>query len=147
MTPATQTEIAALRRRYLWMAVSVAFLDFAITLIFSAAASTWSNLWRSGGFGLVLMLGVNWLIARRLFEPVRLFLEGHATFESAERRLTQLPLLTARYVAILTVLVVGFRLSTPFWGGADAADLPKPTIGDAITTCMVLTVFYFTYTY
>jgi len=147
MTPATPSEIAALRRRFLWMATSVAFLDFAITLMFSAAASTWPNLWRSGGFGLLLMLGVNWLIARRLFEPIRLFLEGRASFESAERRLTQLPLLTARYVALLTVLVVAFRLSTPFWGGAYAADVPKATIGDGIATCVVLTVFFFTYTY
>jgi class 3 adenylate cyclase len=146
MTAATADEIAALRRRYLWMATSVAFLDLAITLIFAAATSIWGNLWLTGGIGLTLMLGVNWLIARRLFEPIRLFLEGRATFESAERRLTQLPLLTARYVGILTFLVAAFRLSTAYWN-ATVANLATPTIADFITTCVVLTVFFFTYTY
>jgi class 3 adenylate cyclase len=147
MTPPTPSEIAALRRRYLWMATSIAFLDLAITVIFAAATSAWPNLWRSGGFGLLLLLGVNWLIARGLFEPIRLFLEGRATFESAERRLTQLPLLTARYVAILTLIVAAFRLSIPYWGGPAVADVPRPTIADFITTSVVLTVFFFTYTY
>ena len=32
--PATAAEIASIRRRYLWMATSVFFLDLAITLIF-----------------------------------------------------------------------------------------------------------------
>src|SRR5262245_38531424 len=147
MTPATAGEIARLRRRYLWMATSVAFLDLAITLMFSAATNAWPNLWRSAGAGLVLLLGVNWLIARQLFEPIRLFLEGRATFESVERRLTQLPLLTARYVAILTFVVAAFRLSTAYWVDPAIVDLPRPTIADFITTAVVLTVFFFTYTY
>ncbi len=145
--PATAAEIAAIRRRYLWMATSIFFLDLAITVIFAASTSTWSNLWRTGGFGALLLLGANWLIARRLFEPIRLFLEGQASFESAERRLTQLPLLTARYVAILAFVVSAFRLSTAYWVDPSVVELPKPTIADFATTCVVLTVFYFTYTY
>jgi class 3 adenylate cyclase len=147
MTAATPAAIAAIRRRYLWMATSIFFLDFAITVIFAAIFSSWLNIWRSGGIGLVLMLGVNWLIARWLFEPIRHFLEGRASFESAERRLTQLPLLTARSVAILAFLVSAFRLSTPFWVDPAIVELPIPTIADFVTTCIVLTVFYFTYTY
>jgi len=115
LDPATPAEIAAIRRRYLWMATSIFFLDLAITLIFTAAADSWANLWRSAGIGVVLMLGANWLIARWLFEPIRHYLEGRTSFESVERRLTQLPLLTARPVAVLAFLVSAFRLSTPWW--------------------------------
>ncbi|MEA2816226.1 MAG: hypothetical protein QOI93_3923, partial [Rhodospirillaceae bacterium] len=145
--PATPDEIAAIRRRYLWMATSIFFLDLAITVIFTAVAGSWSNLWRSGGIGVVLLLGINWLLARWLFEPIRQYLEGRASFESAERRLTQLPLLTARGVAVLAFAVSAFRLSTPFWVDSTVLLLSKPTIADLITTCIVLTVFYFTYTY
>jgi class 3 adenylate cyclase len=145
--PATPGEIAAIRRRYLWMATSIFFLDLAITLIFTTTGGTWPNLWRSGGIGVVLMLGANWLIARWLFEPIRQYLEGRRSFESIERRLTQLPLLTARGVAVLAFLVSAFRLSTPFWVDPAVIELPKPTIADFVTTCVVLTVFYFTYTY
>jgi class 3 adenylate cyclase len=145
--PATPGEIAAIRRRYLWMATSIFFLDLAITVIFTAVAASWPNLWRSGGIGVVLLLGVNWLLARWLFEPIRHYLEGRASFESAERRLTQLPLLTARGVAVLAFLVSAFRLSIPFWVDSTVPLLSKPTIADFATTCVVLTVFYFTYTY
>jgi class 3 adenylate cyclase len=145
--PATLGEIAAIRRRYLWMATSIFFLDLAITVIFTAVAASWPNLWRSGGIGVVLLLGVNWLLARWLFEPIRHYLEGRASFESVERRLTQLPLLTARSVAVLAFLVSAFRLSTPFWVDSTVLLLSKPTIADFATTCVVLTVFYFTYTY
>jgi len=83
--PATPGEVAAIRRRYLWMATSIFFLDLAITVIFTVVAGSWSNLWRSGGIGVVLLLGVNWLLARWLFEPIRHYLEGRASFESAAR--------------------------------------------------------------
>jgi hypothetical protein len=37
---ATASEVAALRRRYLWMAVSIYFVDLAITLIFAATTGS-----------------------------------------------------------------------------------------------------------
>ena len=78
--PATAAEIAAIRRRYLWMVTSVFFLDLAITLIFTTIANSWGNLWRSAGIGVVLMLAANWLVARWLFEPIRRYLEGRIPF-------------------------------------------------------------------
>jgi class 3 adenylate cyclase len=147
LDPATPATIAAIRRRYLWMATSIFFLDLAITLIFNAAAGSWANLWRTAGIGVLLMLGANWLIARWLFEPIRHYLEGRTSFESVERRLTQLPLLTARPVAVLAFLVSAFRLSTPWWVDPAIVELPKSTVADFITVCVVLPVFYFTYTY
>ncbi|MBS0517603.1 MAG: adenylate/guanylate cyclase domain-containing protein [Proteobacteria bacterium] len=147
MRPAGAAEIAAIRRRYLWMATSIFFLDVAITLIFTTAAGSWSALWLTGGAGAVTLLGVNWLIARRLFEPIAAYLEGSLPFDEVQRRLTQLPLLTARTVGALALLTAVFRFSMPWW--LDAADiaLPKAAVADFITVCLVIGVFYFTYTY
>jgi class 3 adenylate cyclase len=144
---ATASEVAALRRRYLWMAVSIYFVDLAITLIFAATTGSWANFWRSEGIGLLLMLGANWLIARRLFEPIRRFLVGEMPFDDVQRRLTQLPLLTARYVGLLAVVVIAFRGSTPWWADLPNAEAIRPTIADFIAVNVVLPVFYFTYTY
>ena len=72
--PATSAEIAAIRRRYLWMATSVFFLDLAITLVFTTSSGAWDNAWRSIGIGVALLLVVNWLYDRYLFEPIRHYL-------------------------------------------------------------------------
>ena len=144
---ATATEIADLRRRYLWMATSIFFLDLAITLIFSAAMGSWNNFWRSEGMGIVLLGAANWLIARRLFEPIRRFLAGELPFDDIQRRLTQLPLLTARYVGLLAIVVIGFRNSTPWWVESHVMYDLRPTIADFVALLVILPVFYFTYTY
>lgn len=140
-------EVAALRRRYLWMATSIFFLDLAITLIFTTTTGSWNNLWRSEGTG-VLLLGIgNWLIARRLFEPIRRYLAGESAFEDVQRRLTQLPLLTARYVGLLAIVVIAFRNSTPYWVETHVMHELRPTIADFAVLLVILPVFYFTYTY
>ncbi|MDP2378725.1 adenylate/guanylate cyclase domain-containing protein [Reyranella sp.] len=144
--PATSTEIAAIRRRYLWMATSVFFLDLAIAVIFMATSGSWGSAWRQVGSSLLLLLGVNWLVVRHLFEPVRLYLDGNIPFENIQRRLTQLPLLTAQTTAILAFAVWAFRFSVPWWVD-ESAGISKPTIGDLFVGLVVLTIFYFTYTY
>ena len=144
---ATPSEIAAIRRRYLWMATSIYFLDLGITVIYAAMNDSWTTLWRADGIAVVLLLGANWLIARRLFEPIRRFLAGEIAFEDIQRRLTQLPLLTAQWVAVLALVVTAFRTSTPWWAPYASAALPVPTITDFVTVCVVLTAFYFTFTY
>jgi len=140
-------EIAGLRRRYLWMAVSIFFIDLIITLIFSATAGSWNNLWRSEGIAVLLLLGGNWLIARYLFEPIRQFLVGELPFDLIQRRLTQLPLLTARYVGLLAIIIVVFRNSTPWWVESHVLYEMRPTVADFIALCVIIPVFYFTYTY
>ncbi|HZY52911.1 MAG TPA: adenylate/guanylate cyclase domain-containing protein [Reyranella sp.] len=144
---ARPAEIASLRRRYLWMAVSIFFIDLIITLIFSATAGSWNNLWRSEGIAVLLLLGGNWLIARYLFEPIRQFLVGELPFDLIQRRLTQLPLLTARYVGLLAIIVVVFRNSTPWWVESHVLYEMRPTVADFIALCVIIPVFYFTYTY
>jgi class 3 adenylate cyclase len=140
-------DIARLRRRYLWMATSIFFIDLGITLIFAGVSGSWNNLWRSEGMG-VLLLGIgNWLIARQLFEPIRRYLAGEIEFDAVQRRLTQLPLLTARYVGLLAIPLIAFRNSTPWWVEDHVLHELRPTIADFITVAIVLPVFYFTYTY
>ena len=145
--PAAAAEVAALRRRYLWMATSIFFLDLAITLIFSATTGSWNNFWRSEGSGIALLGIANWLIARRLFEPIRRYLLGEVPFGDVQRRLTQLPLLTARYVGLLAIVVIGFRNSTPWWVESHVMFNLRPTILDFITLLIILPAFYFTFTY
>ena len=103
---ATPAEIAAIRRRYLWMAVSICFLDAGIILIFRIVNGGWDTIWIPIAPGIVLLLGVNWLLARRLFRPIDRYLAGEIPFEAVERRLTQLPLLTAQWVAVFTFFML-----------------------------------------
>lgn len=144
--PATSAEIAAIRRRYLWMATSVFFLDLAITLVFTTSSGAWDNAWRSIGSGVALLLVVNWLFDRQLFEPIRHYLEGRIPFEDIQRRLTQLPLLSALATGIFAFALWAFRFSVPYWAESSSV-LQKPTIGDFVVGLGVLTIFYFTYTY
>ncbi len=143
-------EIAAIRRRYLWMAVSIFFLDLGIALIFRLVNGDWAQIWLPVTPGVVLLLGVNWWISRRRFEPIHRFLEGEIPFEQAERRLTQLPLLTARWVAVFAFVLYAYRNSLPWWYSFDpkaSPGLQTQTIADFITICVILPIYYFTFTY
>ena len=84
-----------MRRRYLWMTTSIFFLDLAILLVFRIVSNVWSGLWLSGGVGVALLLAANWLVADRVFVPIRRFLKGELRFDDVQRRLTQLPLRAA----------------------------------------------------
>ena len=144
---ATAAEIAALRRRYLWMATSIFFLDLGITLTFMLLSGSWTNGWRAVISGVVFLLAINWLISRWLYQPIQAFLEGKLPFAAIQRRLTQLPLLSARTTGILALLVWAYRMSTPWWLGPTDPPLLVPSIADFIVTLAVLTIFYFTYAY
>ena len=141
---ATATEITGLRRRYLLMATSIFALDLAITLVYSALTGVWANAWRTIGAGAILLLVFNWTISSRLFAPIKDYLQGKTSFESIQRRLTQLPLLSAAGVGAMAFFAWAFRLSTPWW--VDTV-LPPSSIADYIVALLVLTIFYFTFTY
>lgn len=146
---ASAKEIAGLRRRYLWMAVSIFFLDVGISVIFRIVNGGWEEIWWAVVPSALLLLGGNWLLARRLFEPIHRFLKGEATFEDTERRLTQLPLLTARWVAIIAFVLYAYRNALNWWmpEPAEAIGLQRQTIADFIAVCLLVPVYYFTYTY
>ena len=146
--PATAAEIASIRRRYLWMATSAVGIDMAVTLIFIGLTGAWSIAPRSLGAGILLMLVVNYFLSSWLFQPIRRYLDGAAAFEDIQRRITQLPLLTGQSVGILMFVLTIFRLTTSyFWSDPVVTGVPRPTIAQIITLCIVFPVFYFTYTY
>lgn len=145
---ATAAERAAIRRRYLLMTVSAAGVDIAFNLTFVALQGAWAYAPRSVGISLVLLLGVNWFVATRLFAPIQRYLDGTATFEQAQRRLTQLPLRTAQVVGVLSLLVTLLRLgSTYFLTDPAMTGVPRPSLAQVITLSVVLPVFFFTYAY
>lgn len=145
---ATAAERGAIRRRYLLMTVSAAGVDIAFNLVFVALQGAWIFAPRSVGISLVLLLGVNYLVAIRLFAPIQRYLDGQSTFEQAQRRITQLPLRTARVVAVLELLVTLSRLgSTYFLTDSAMTGVPRPSLAQVITLSVVLPVFFFTYTY
>ena len=146
----TAAEARALQRRYVLMATSIFALDLAITLSFMVLSGAWTQAWRNVGMGAICLLLVNWLVSRWLFTPIADYLQGRASFESIQRRLTQLPLLTARIVGILAFVVWAFRLSLAWWvyvPGSESALLLAPTILDFCVRLAVLSIFYFTFTY
>ena len=148
LPPATPAAIAAIRRRYLLMAASAAAVDIAFSLVFIGMAGAWDFAPRSLGAGLILLGGANWLIARHLFEPIHRFLQGRASFEDVQRRITQLPVLTARAVGLLAFVLTVFRvIATAIFSDAGMIGVPRPTIEDSVVLCLVLPIFYFTYTY
>jgi hypothetical protein len=129
--------IAAIRFRYLLMATSCAAIDLVFSLAFYAVTEAWDSAPRNIGSGLLVFLGVNYLLSSRLFAPIRRYLEGQATFEETQRRITQLPILTARNVAILAAMLVMFRLVA-----SNLAPNPLPiTLADLVTLCIILPVF------
>ena len=144
MTSATAAEIADIRRGYLAVATSSAVVDLAAQLIFLGLNGAWSFAPISLGAGLLLQGGVVYLLARRLFVPIDRYLVGATSFEETQRRITQLPLLTAQSVGAVALLLTVFRLSLSYFSGAD---LPRPTIAHFIVLCVIFPVFYFTYTY
>ena len=126
---ATPAEVAAIRRRYLLMMASVYVVDLAFSLIYLSQSGNWSY----GPYtlipGAVVLLGANLPLATALFRPIDRFLRGDATFESAQRRITQLPLLSARNVAALELVLTTYRLTTQLWFDP-AFGLPELTIAD-----------------
>ena len=147
-TIATAAEIGALRRRYLLRAVSAAGVDIIFTTVFVAFADAWAYAPRSIAIGLFLLLGVNALVCRRLFIPIEEYLSGRRRFEDMERRITQLPVLTAARVALLALAMVGFRVAAPYlWPDETLRALPTQTLADNVALCLLLPFFYFTYIY
>lgn len=144
MTP----DISTMRRRYLLMATSVLPVDVAFTLVFIVMSGAWSFAPRSLGASVILLGGINYLLARRLFAPIERYLEGEAKFDDIQRRLTQLPILTAQRVAVLMLLLTVFRLTATYILTDPAmTGVPQPTVAQVISLCIIFPVFFFTYTY
>lgn len=143
----TAADSRNLRRRYMRNALSVFVLDLAIMIGFCFVSGAWSNLWRTLGAGLIFLLAANWAVSRWLFRPIDDYLNGRLPFSAIQRRLTQLPLLTARTIGVFSLIIWTFRLSLGWWVGDAGSPLLTPTIADFIVTDLALALFYFTFTY
>jgi class 3 adenylate cyclase len=142
------SDIGALRRRYLLMATSALPVDIAFTLVFIVMTGAWSFAPRSLGAAVILLGGVNYLLARRLFAPIERYIQGEAKFEDIQRRLTQLPILTAQRVGVLMLVLTVFRLTATYvFTDPGMTGVPQPTIAQVVSLCIIFPVFFFTYTY
>jgi len=94
----------------------------------------------------VLLLGGH-LVARLLFRPIGGYLRDAAHFAAIERSLTQLPLRSAFWLALLSLPLLLFRLAGPLVAGVALPSVPIPTWTDTIVTTVVQTVFIFVLVY
>jgi class 3 adenylate cyclase len=141
---ATASQIAGIRRLYYATATSSVVIDLAAHLMFLGLWGAWATAPISLSAGLLLQGGAVLLVAWRLFLPIQRFLDGAARFEETQRRITQLPLLSARTVGLAALAVTVFRLGLSFISGPE---IPRPTVVHFISLCIILPIFYFTYTY
>ncbi|HEX2891401.1 adenylate/guanylate cyclase domain-containing protein [Vineibacter terrae] len=146
-TAPTPAEIAGIRRRFYLMISSVFVVDAAMTTLYCLVADAWRVFPRNMISGALLLLVANFILARDLFAPIDRFLRGEGAFEDIQRRLTQLPIIAARNVALLILPLWIFRMYAPWFLPAESAAFPWPPLADGITTIVVVTLFFFTYTY
>jgi class 3 adenylate cyclase len=144
LPPPPASAITAIRRRYYLMVSSVFAIDVAMTALFCAISNAWEWMPRNLGTSVVALLVANLLQARYLFAPIDRFLQGEGRFEDIQRRLTQLPILTARNVALLALALWTFRFHVPLFLDGK---LPATELADSISTIVLLGFFFFTYTY
>ncbi|MCW5745666.1 MAG: adenylate/guanylate cyclase domain-containing protein [Alphaproteobacteria bacterium] len=138
------SEIARIRRQYFVMIASVFVIDVAMTTVFCALTGEWKWMPRNIGSSVVALLLLNFLQARFLFAPIGRFLQGEGQFEDIQRRMTQLPILSARNVGLLTLALWTFRFQVPLFLPGEP---PGTTLADSISTTVLLGFFFFTYTY
>ena len=145
--PAPDAEARFIIRRY-YLAMSVVFVvDTVISLIFcwmhDAARLFALNL----AVDVVVLLGANLLGAHYIFAPVRRFIASGEDFAGIERTLTQLPLRSAYWVAILFMVILSERLFLPRIMGATESQVPLSTWADTVSTIVVQTLLGFVLTY
>lgn len=137
---------ASIGRRYFYLIASVFLVDMVIATIFMAASDAWHLAPRIVLSSLIVLVGANLLLARWQFAPIARFLRTGEDFAGIERRMTQLPLQSARNVAVLTFLLLGFRIGSQALFG-DGEQVGTPTIFDAIATVLVEVAFFFVLVY
>lgn len=147
LPPPSAAEIAAIRRLYYLMAASVCAVDVAMNLVFIGVSDAWHLAPRNLTQSVLVLLGANLALAWLVFRPIDEFLAGRRGFDGIQRRMTQLPLFTARNVGLLSLAVIGLRVTTPFWDPSATAGLVPGAWLDALAVTLVLSSFYFVFTY
>lgn len=147
LPPPTPSEIAGIRRRYFLMMSSVFLIDAAMTVLYCVVADAWRVLPRNIISGALVLLVVNLLLARTVFAPIDRFLRGQSSFDDIQRPMTQLPIISARNVGLLMLPLWAFRIYAPWFLPAESDAFPWPPLADGIATIVIVTLFFFTYTY
>ncbi|MGE3904360.1 MAG: adenylate/guanylate cyclase domain-containing protein [Reyranellaceae bacterium] len=137
---------ASIGRRYYYLIASAFLVDMVIATIFMGLSGAWYLAPRIVLSSLIVLVGANLLLARWQFAPIARFLRTGENFSGIERRMTQLPLQSARNVAILTFLLLGFRIGSQALFG-DGEQVGTPTILDAVMTVLLEVVFFFVLVY
>lgn len=136
----------SIARRYYYLIASVFLVDMVIATIFMGLSDAWDLAPRIVLSSMVVLVGANLLLAHWQFAPIARFLKSGEDFAGIERRMTQLPLQSARNVAILTFVLLGFRLGSQALFG-DGEQVGTPTMFDAIVTVLVEVAFFFVLVY
>lgn len=139
------------RRYYLAMVVPFA-IDVVIIAIFTTIAGVPGLLFHSVLTSALVLLVFLHLWARRIFAPVRSYLESGRDFARIERTLTQLPLRSAGRAALAMLALLTYRLILPQVApdlppASLAPDLPRGTWLDAILTVVIQVIFVFVVVY
>lgn len=127
--------------------MSVMAIDAVVNVVFIVVHDAWGVVLPSLAANLLLLGLVHYLLCRRLFAPIQRYLDGQAGFDETQRRLTQLPLLSARNVAILEFILTIYRQATSYLPGSIELGVLPPATADFVVVSIVLPIFYFTYTY
>ncbi|MGE0421344.1 MAG: adenylate/guanylate cyclase domain-containing protein [Reyranellaceae bacterium] len=145
--PAPDAEARFIIGRY-YLAMSVIFVvDTMISFIYCWINHAFQLFALNLAVDIAVLLGVNLVGARYLFSPVRRFIATGENFPGIERTLTQLPLRSAYWVAILFMVIMSERLFLPRVLGATASQVPLATWGDTVATIVVQTMLGFVLTY
>lgn len=145
--PTVDAEARQVIWRY-YAAMSLIFMvDTAISFIFCWMHDAFRLFALNLAVDVVVMLGINLLGARYIFAPVRAFIASGENFAGIERTLTQLPLRSAYWVAILFMVIMSERLLLPRMLGATASEVPLSTWADTGATIVVQTLLGFVLTY
>jgi class 3 adenylate cyclase len=145
---ASAGEIASIRHRYLLTATSCAAVDTVFTMIILSLSDALAYAPRSLTLSLLLLGAVNYLLSSRLYAPIDRYLRGETSFEDTQRRITQLPILTARNAAMLALVLALLRYGASYLlNDPDIIGVPRPTLADLIGISLLLPFFYFTYAY
>ena len=87
------------------------------------------------------------IIARQIIRPIADFLTYGGSFAAIERRVTQLPILSAYRMIAIYAPILAFRLILPKLGLMMDPGIPAATWADVIVTMIVQLLFIFVFTY
>jgi len=144
--PAAAEARRVVRAYYLAMAIPCE-LDIVISAIYCWVHGLWDLFLSNLIMDLVVLLGGAMIMAHRLIRPIADYLFRDGQFTDIQRRLTQLPLLSAQGYVLLYAPLMLFRVLLPKIGVQLDPLIPVATWADIIATLIIQVMFIFVFTY